>query len=327
MGNEGPTGNGRRVALLGAAHIHIRDYLGVLRERPDAHLSAVYDPDDGRARRLAYDTGARAAADPGDALDGADLVLICSRTADHAGLIEAARPTGLPLYVEKPLGRDAPETRALAARLAGHPLATGFFLRLHPGVRRLRALLAGGALGALSGVHARYAHDGAVRGWFTGEQSWMLDRAQAGPGGFGDDGIHLMDLLPWLIPGAARLTTLGAAIGSNAVPETDDHGTALLTTDAGLPVTVSAGWATAPAGLRLTVTGATGTAVLDGGRLTLSPADGPARVEHDGPPPTPALALHAFLDAPHDGETGDAAARLVAAAELVDAAYLIAWPR
>jgi hypothetical protein len=61
----------------------------------------------------------------------------------------------------------------------------------------------------------------------------------------------------------------------------------------GVPLTVRAGWAAAPGGLELVVTGAAGTATLRGGTLELARAGG-APERWVGAPPDASHALQAF---------------------------------
>jgi predicted dehydrogenase len=311
-----------RVAVLGVAHIHVPDYLGVVRERADATVIAVWDEDLARARDVAARVGAPVAADPHSALTAATVAVVCAETAAHESLVAAALRVGLPLFVEKPLGIDTARSVALADRVkaAGIRLGTGFFLRHVPAVERLRALLADGLLGPLTGMHASFSHDGAIRGWFDGVQAWMGNAARAGYGGFGDLALHLIDLLSFVYPQGGCMTVRGAVLGSTALGGIDTHGTALLTYADGVPVTVTAGWTTAPGGLHITVTGTAGTAAVHNGILICADREG-SRVLIDDEAPSAARGFAAFLDR---SDHPDAAHRCVVAAGIVEAAYAMA---
>jgi predicted dehydrogenase len=314
-----------RVALLGAGHIHVTDHLDALRDRTDARVVAVWDADARRAAWAAARADAPVVADPARAVDLAPtLALVCAETVDHRRLLDLAVRARVAVFVEKPLGLDATESRQIAERVSASGLrfGTGFFLRHVPALRRMRELVTNGVLGRLSAVHASFTHNGGPLGWFSGRQEWMADPARAGYGGFGDLGLHLVDLVPFLLSaspsGDGPLAVRAAVLGSAMDRPVDDHGTALLAAGGGLPVNMTAGWVSAPGGLEVTITGTAGTATARDGTLTHFPRGEPAIRLVDDEPPAAARALTAFLDG--DDEP-DAASRAVAAAQIIDAAY------
>jgi predicted dehydrogenase len=96
-----------------------------------ARLSAVLDPDPGRARALAERHGASVAPDAQAFFDLVDVVSIASPAVSHADWALAALKAGKPVYVEKPLAADlgaADAMAAMAARL-GLVMACGFLER------------------------------------------------------------------------------------------------------------------------------------------------------------------------------------------------------
>lgn len=80
-----------------------------------------------------------------------DAVMICTPTATHAPLLEAAAAAGKHIFCEKPLDLDlGVATRALAAaQRAGVILQVGFNRRFDPSFRRVRNAVHGGEIGAL----------------------------------------------------------------------------------------------------------------------------------------------------------------------------------
>src|SRR5579883_629512 len=104
------------VALLGAGRLgalHARTLAAI----PEARLLVVADPRS-EARQLGERYGARAAADPYEAIGDPDVdaVVIVTPTATHAGLIEAAARAGKAIFCEKPIALDVPSTE----RALGH---------------------------------------------------------------------------------------------------------------------------------------------------------------------------------------------------------------
>jgi predicted dehydrogenase len=306
-----------RVALLGLAHVHVPDHLDVVEADPDLRLTAVWDGDS--LHRTRFPELARDSVDA--ALDHADLAIVDTPTADHEAVVAVVADRGIPLFVEKPLGRDAAEARRVAALIdhAVVPFATGFFLRSLPALREVRDLLRDGRLGEVVSAYASFTHDGLPSGAFAGETAWMLDLDRAGVGAFGDLGTHLLDALRWLWPGA-ELAVRHAHLTVAADHAVEVAGTALLTLGGTVPCTVSTSWVSKPGGLSVRLEGTDATAVVEGGRLTVS---GCERISRAGTSPDARDALRAFVAALRDGRAGDrpTTADAVAVAELVDEVY------
>src|SRR5207249_10314573 len=78
-----------------------------------------------------------------------DVVSICAPNYVHREIAIAAAEAGKPFWIEKPVGRDAAETGAVAAaaRAAGVETTIGYNYRGAPAVERIRELVAAGDLG------------------------------------------------------------------------------------------------------------------------------------------------------------------------------------
>ncbi|EMD28274.1 Gfo/Idh/MocA family protein [Amycolatopsis azurea] len=260
-----------RVAILGTAHPHLADHREAIRRDP------------------------RAVAAPG--LDHADAVIIDSVTADHPRLLRAAIEAGKPTLVEKPLAATVPETAELTALIdaAAVPVTTAMFLRCAPALRGLRTFLSEEPGGPVTSVRARFSHPGLLDGWFRGPTAWMLDPRQGGIGGFADLGIHLLDLLLWLRPGAS-LRAVSAVKEHAPGIAMDVGGTARLEWD-GVPVTLHCGWRSRPGGFDVRVDCARGSCTVSGGRLMIVTGTGHRAENH--PPPDAAAVVPAWLDRLH----------------------------
>lgn len=139
------------IALLGAGRLgaaHAR----TLAALPEARLVVVADPQPA-ARELGARYGARAVADPRDAIADREVeaVVIVTPTGTHAELIEAAARARKAIFCEKPVALDVPSTeRAIAvARECGTPLQIGFQRRYDAGFVDARRRIAAGELGRL----------------------------------------------------------------------------------------------------------------------------------------------------------------------------------
>jgi predicted dehydrogenase len=115
-----------------------------------------------------------------------------------------------PILVEKPLGTDVAEARAIVAAAAPGPLQSfvGYNYRFLPTFREAFARLKRGDLGKLRTVDMLLGHGGNPQ---SGE-GWKLRPELAGGGVILDPGVHLFDLLLCLDP-ALRLHQVAATRG------------------------------------------------------------------------------------------------------------------
>src|SRR5215210_4767294 len=103
------------IALLGCAHPHVPDVLGVLASEPDLRLVAAWDADPS-AIPGAISGVAVTRADT--AIRRATAVLVCAPTDQRPALCVQAARAGKPVLVEKPLARTATDARGVAKEVA-----------------------------------------------------------------------------------------------------------------------------------------------------------------------------------------------------------------
>ncbi|MGJ3231807.1 MAG: Gfo/Idh/MocA family protein [Oceanicaulis sp.] len=244
------------IILLGAAHVHLDDHLAMAREL-GVTVSHVFDRDEARRARWCEALDAESLDSlSGLGRAGASGALVCSETVHHEADISAALEAGLPVFTEKPLAGGGPAALRLAliARREGVPLDTGLFLRTQPALQTLREKISDGALGAVHEASARFAHDGGYADWLD-VTGWMSDPELAVYGGFGDEAIHALDQLAWILgPVADAHCDLGRALGL----ELDDHGLARLRMERGARAILTGGWTDPVLRFSLEIIGADG---------------------------------------------------------------------
>jgi len=186
------------VALIGAGGI------GELRARAVAaakgvHLAVVADVDEVAAGKLAARAGATATGDWRQAVadPAVDLVIVSTPPSLHAEMTVVAATEGKHVVCEKPLARTVEEGERMcaAAEAAGVQLKTGFNHRYFPAMGFVRRLIDSGKLGEVVRVKARGGHGG-------GDEfgpSWITDPEVTGGGSLVDNGIHLLDLVRFMI--------------------------------------------------------------------------------------------------------------------------------
>jgi predicted dehydrogenase len=205
-----------RLGFAGAGWIG-RDRLEAIRASGVAEVAAVADPAvDGCLRDY-------------DELLGRDLdgVVIATPNALHAQQALEALERGLPVFCQKPLGRDAAETRAVvaAAREADVLLGVDLSYRWTAAARAVRDAVAGGGIGDV--VLADLVFHNA----YGPDKPWFASRELAGGGCLLDLGVHLVDLALWTlgfpaveVRSARVVVPPGAEVEHLAVAELDCGG-------------------------------------------------------------------------------------------------------
>ncbi|TAK22109.1 MAG: Gfo/Idh/MocA family oxidoreductase [Chloroflexota bacterium] len=117
----------------------------------------------------------------------------------HAEPCIAAAEAGKHVICEKPLGRNAAESKRMldAVTKAGVKHACAFNYRFVPAIRLARDIVDAGKLGKIRHFRATYLQE-----WITDPEFpavWRLQKARAGSGVLGDLGAHIIDLARYLV--------------------------------------------------------------------------------------------------------------------------------
>jgi len=119
-----------------------------------------------------------------------DGVVIATPNKFHAQQAITALEHGVAVFCQKPLGRNAFETRRIvdAARTANCLLAVDLSYSAIPAMERMRNLVESGTLGKIFAVDAKF-HNG-----YGPDKPWFYDYSLSGGGCVLDLGSHLLDL-------------------------------------------------------------------------------------------------------------------------------------
>ncbi len=258
----------KKLALLGASHIHTPGFVDVLAARTDVSVVAVWDPDPAIAGKYAAKFQCLAAPEVASVLGMPDLdaVIVLSQTNRHEELVRQVAGAGKHCFVEKPLGMGLADARNMMRLLeaAGVIFHMGYFNRTIPAHRLLRRLIAEEAFGAIGRMRLVFGTPAAINGVFRSDWLWMTDPEQAGVGAFGDLGTHKLDLLLYLIGGTARLEAVTASFSRplGRYPRGEECGEAILRFDNGTIATLAASWVDLVEPSSLLITGTKGHAVI-----------------------------------------------------------------
>lgn len=175
-----------------------------------------------------------------DELDG---VVIATPNRSHAEQSIAALEQGIAVFCQKPLARNAFETRRVveAARKTDCLLGVDLTYGAIPAMRRINGLVASGQLGKIFAVDAKF-HNG-----YGPDKSWFYDYSLSGGGCVLDLGSHLLDLAlrPLGFPRIAQVQSSLFARG-RAIPHpcqaVEDYGVAIIETVNGIAINLSCCW-------------------------------------------------------------------------------------
>jgi 1,5-anhydro-D-fructose reductase (1,5-anhydro-D-mannitol-forming) len=185
--------------LIGASNIARSYMIGAINAQPNGRVVAVFSSDPARGERFAAENGIpRAYPSPEQLLADpeVDAVYISTTNELHQPQTLAAAAAGKHVLCEKPLALTVDGARKMveACRAAGVVLGTNHHLRNAVTHRKLRELVANGAIGeplAVRVFHAVYLPDAL--------QGWRVKSAGAGGGVILDITVHDADTLRFVL--------------------------------------------------------------------------------------------------------------------------------
>ena len=150
-----------------------------------------------------------------------DAVCLCSPSGLHAEQAVAAAQAGKHVLVEKPMALTLPEADAMirACREADVRLGVVYQRRTDPVIRELHDAIRAGELGSLvlGTASVPYFRDSSYYESAAWRGTWALD----GGGALMNQGIHLVDLLLWLMGGEAEVVGASGSALARAVEVED----------------------------------------------------------------------------------------------------------
>ncbi len=208
---------------------------------PDCTLVGVADPNTESAERAAGSTGARVVADAGELLAGdhCDAVIVSTPLPLHEKIILDALAAGKHVLVEKPLATtlDACTRIHEAAEASGCAVAVGFNHRFYPSFAYMQRVIAEGRIGRVDSVRVMGGHDGLA----NFRQDWMYKSEMSGGGAMMDIGIHMTDLVRFMVGEIDSVfATTGNAVWN--VEGSEDRAHVIMNTTAGASVLYEATW-------------------------------------------------------------------------------------
>ncbi|MFC5407043.1 Gfo/Idh/MocA family protein [Cohnella soli] len=198
-----------RIGVIGTGSIS-ECHLSAYNSNSNAKIVAICDVNEERASKVAAKYGAdkvftdyhKLLADP-----DIDAVSVCTWNNTHAPISIAALEAGKHVLVEKPLARTVEEALAIerAVRSTGKLLQVGFVRRYDPNVKMLREFAERGEFGEIY-----YAKASTIRR-LGNPGGWFADVDRSGGGPLIDIGVHVIDLV-WYLMGRPKATTVSGNV-------------------------------------------------------------------------------------------------------------------
>jgi predicted dehydrogenase len=203
------------VAVVGfgwMGRVHTQAYARVLHHFPGLELRpelvTIAEEVPGRAEEAAAQFGFASTARDWHEVAADPRVAAVSITAPnflHREIGVAMAAAGKHLWIEKPVGLTAGDTRAVAEAVgkAGVRATVGFNYRYAPAVDAARLLIAAGEIGAVTHARIQLFSDYAAHP--DGALTWRFEREHGGNGVLGDLASHGVDLARFLLGEIASL--------------------------------------------------------------------------------------------------------------------------
>lgn len=182
-----------RVGLVGCGEVCEHKHMPALERVPGIKVEAVADTNPLRARHVAERYGvARALGSVRELLESGvvDVVGVLTPPGQHREVAVSALEAGCHVLVEKPVALALDDADALvrAARESTGHAVMGFHMRWHRLIRRLRAFLNTGELGAIESIQTIWNSPRPDEGI----PAWKCRRTEGG-GSLVELGVHLFD--------------------------------------------------------------------------------------------------------------------------------------
>ena len=213
-----------RYGLVGTGYFGLALGRGFLR-LPGARITRVFDPEHADAAVSEFGATATATLEELCASPDVDAVVVASPNWAHREAVVLAAQHGKQIFCEKPMALSYADCSAMvdAANEAGVMLMSGHVMNFMNGVRRVKRLIADGALGDI--VYTRAARTG----WEDPKPqvSWKKQRELSG--GHLYHHIHELDVIQFIMGAPETATMIGGNVAHRGEQFGDEDDLLLIT--------------------------------------------------------------------------------------------------
>jgi predicted dehydrogenase len=153
------------------------------------------------------------------------VVDICTPNNLHADAAEAAFRAGKSVYLEKPLSNEQAKAEQLCvlARESGLPNQCALIMRFFPAVNRMKDLLEADVIGEVIHFRVCYFHGSYLDP--ARPMSWRQQLGISGGGAVMDLGIHILDMVRYLLGDVVHLRALSRIVCKTRYADSTRSGT------------------------------------------------------------------------------------------------------
>lgn len=236
-----------KIAVVSVAHIHSHAFcksLCALTSGKAPHV--IWDENAERGLKYAAEFNCRFEPDLDKVLADKAVqgFVVCAENTRHLPLLRKVLPLGKPTLCEKPLATTVADVEEIVALARRHktPLCSGYFQPFNASNRGVKKLLDEGALGKVTHLNFRNAHNAAYGRWFDSPAlAWFAEPELSGGGALLDMGTHAVHLLRHLGGPVTDVWATHANFSGNYA-KVDDYGLIVMKFASGVLGRVEAGW-------------------------------------------------------------------------------------
>lgn len=231
-----------RVGVIGVGAVAQIIHLPTLNRMPDVEIVAISDKDDNKMDVISGRYKIKQCFKDVDKLlqlDEIDAVHVCVPNNLHKEMTLAALSAGKHVLVEKPIGINHEEAKAMCkeAQKRKRQLMVGMNHRFRPDAMILKNFVEGNELGQIFYTKAGWLRR---RGSWN-QEKWMQKRKVAGGGVFMDLGIQMLDLSWWLM-GSPKPISVYSAMYHHSESDVEDSTTAMIRFEQNIVLSLEVSW-------------------------------------------------------------------------------------
>jgi predicted dehydrogenase len=234
----------------------------VINSSSDSKVIAVADVDLDKAKSLGSQLNCTHYADWRKIVTMKEIdAVVISTTNNHLAKISyEAALHGKHVFCEKPLGVNVDEVRTAIDEAIKQKVVfkTGFTLRFHPGIQKMKSVIDQGLIGKILFIRCRYG----ITGRPGYEKEWRSIPEISGGGELIDQGIHVLDLCRWFLGNFSSVCgTIGTLYWNTKV---EDNAFAILSTPSNQIASLHVSWTQWNNIFSFEIFGDNGYAILEG---------------------------------------------------------------
>ncbi|WP_081676269.1 Gfo/Idh/MocA family protein [Paenibacillus alvei] len=245
-----------RIAVCSYWHVHAEEYTDFILHHPNTELVGIWDEDDKRGERYAgrYHVPYYPNLDDMLLREDIDAIVVVAPTSLHGEIMVKAAEAGKHIFTEKVLALTSAEADRIVNAVEANGVVLNVALRklYERDIVTLRRIVEEGAIGDVSLVRVRMAHNGALAGWLP---EHFYNRAECGGGAMIDLGCHPMYITRALLGMPEAVT---ASYGYVTGKEVEDNAVALLQYTGGAIGIAETGFVTGQSPFMIEIHGARG---------------------------------------------------------------------